>query len=70
MNTEYHAPTVGPEEVSEVKKSNYGETFYRPPFIGTHRVDILDRFKRRKIDPKKKIVMHEKIPLIKVGPMP
>ena len=54
MNTEYHAPTVGTEEVSVFKKSNFGETFDWPPFIGKYKVDILDRFKRSKIDPKKK----------------
>ena len=54
VSTEYHALTVGSEEVSVVKKRNFRETFDRPPFIGTYKVDILDRFKKRKIDPKTK----------------
>ena len=50
--TEYHAPTVGPEEVSVVKNSNFGETFDRPPFIGIYKVYIIDRFKRKEDIPK------------------
>ena len=51
LSTEYHAPTVGHEEVSVVKKLHVGETFDQPPFIGTYKVDILDIFKRRNIKP-------------------
>ena len=53
-----------------VKKRNFGETFDRPPFIGTYKVDILDRFKIRKIDPKTNVFMQETMPLIKGGPIP
>ena len=53
-----------------VKKRNFGEKIDRPPFIGTYKVDILDRFKRRKIDPKTKKVMQETMPLVNGGPIP
>ena len=53
-----------------VKKINFGEKNYRPPFIGTYKVDILDIFMRRKIDPKTKKIMQEKMTLIKGGPIP
>ena len=52
--TDFHAPTVRAEEVSVVKKCNYSATFDRQPFIAHRNVDIVDRFKRRKLDPQTK----------------
>ena len=59
-STEYHAPTEGADEVSVVKKRNFSETFDRQPFIAYHNVDILDRYKRRKLHPQTKKIMQEK----------
>ena len=53
-----------------VKKCNFGKTFDQPPCIGTYKVDILDRFKRRKIDPKTIFFMQETMLLINGGPIP
>ena len=53
-----------------VKKRNFEETFDLPTFIGTYKVYMLDRFKRRKIDPTTKNVMQGTMPLIKGGPIP
>ena len=53
-----------------VKKRNFGETFDQPTFIGTYIVDIIDRFKRMKIDPTTKKLCMGTMPLIKGGSIP
>ena len=50
----FHAPTVGAKEVPVVNKRNFSATFDRQPFIAHRNVDIVDRFKRRKLDPQTK----------------
>ena len=66
--TDFHAPTVGAEEVPIVKKRNFSATFDRQPFIAHRNVDIVDRFKRRKLDPQTKKVMQEKEAFVTGGP--
>ena len=66
--TDFHAPTVGAEEVPVVKKRNFSATFDRQPFIAHRNVDIVDRFKRRKLDPQTKKVMQEKETFVTGGP--
>ena len=42
-STNFHAPTVGNDKVTVVKKRNYAHVFDRAPFVGTIEVDKLDR---------------------------
>ena len=51
----HHAPIGNRVDASGgveegVPKRNYGESFERPPFVGTIDGEVFDRFKRRKID--------------------
>ena len=62
-NTQFHAPTVGEEEVPVVKKMNYPHVFDRAPFVGTIGVDKVDRYKRRRIDPITKEIIREQKPI-------
>ena len=49
--TNFHAPTVGNDKVTVVKKRNYAHVFDRAPFVGTIEVDKLDRYKQRQVNP-------------------
>ena len=65
VGTPYHAPTEDildkeEQQAEGVSKRNYGEIFDRPPFVGACDVEVVDRFKRRKIDPRTKKVETKK----------
>ena len=49
-----------PQTEGGVIKRNYGQTFDRPPFIASIDIDLLDRFKRRRVDRVTKKVLTEK----------
>ena len=46
-----------------VKKRNYAHVFDRSPFVGTIKVDKLDRYKRRRVNPVTKKVLREVTPI-------
>ena len=49
LGTQFHQLTR--DDVPVVKKRNYSQTFDRAPFVGVSKVEKIDRFKKRKIDP-------------------
>ena len=51
-----------------VKKLNFSAASDRQPFIAYRNVDILDRFKRRKLHPQTKKLMQEKKTFVTGGP--
>ena len=67
--TSFHAPTPNfvandiQKDINVVMKRNYAQVFKRPPFIGSVEVDMVDKFKRRRVDKTTKKVMKEKIPV-------
>ena len=48
VGKKFHQPTS--DDVSVVERRNYGQTFYRAPFVGVTKVEKIDRFKKMKID--------------------
>ena len=49
-STNFHAPTVGNDKVTVVKKIKYAHVFDGAPFVGTIEVDKIDSYNRRQVN--------------------